>query len=424
MNRKKVVCALLFSPIASSSYLIAMQQSKTAEQLAEDAQVSPSQSPRRKRQRIEISVAQQCTNGPDNEKNKSASKNENERLKDFIEELASEKNLAVSKINPETILTDIDGAGFNPNAPVTAKYGTLLHVAAYHGLLTLVQKLVDLGAFINIRNTDNRTPLYSAAGGGYTDMAQFLLEKGAEAEVRANENITPLHVATHAGHADIVTLLLNAGARVDTAMQRGSRTALHSAAYNDHTEIVRILLARSADPYALTSGNKTALDLAETQEIKDLLEAAMAKQPRIIKIDDIAFPADIQLLMAASAGKNDVVTYLCKKKLVNIRSCPLLAAINAHQKSTVELLLEQGASLEESNHEWNTPLHLSLLTEQPDIAELLINKILQAKRGDLLNRTNKKGETPLTLALPYPTVQRLLSEQEAQRSLRISSSTE
>jgi hypothetical protein len=56
---------------------------------------------------------------------------------------------------------------------------TLLHLAALHGRIGIVQKLLDLGADPNAESTSEFTPLDGARGGGHPEIAELLLARGA-----------------------------------------------------------------------------------------------------------------------------------------------------------------------------------------------------------------------------------------------------
>lgn len=65
--------------------------------------------------------------------------------------------------------------------------------------------------------------------------------------------------ATLHGHFDIVATLVEAGCHINI-FNKGSRNALHTAAQNGHTDIVRILLDHHADmDYQDADGNTPLL---------------------------------------------------------------------------------------------------------------------------------------------------------------------
>jgi len=81
------------------------------------------------------------------------------------------------------------------------------------------------------------------------NVIQALLESGADLHIRARDNgATPLHYAVR--NADVLRLILEIDVTCVDATDNKNRTALHDAAFGDHTGSVRLLLAYSSDPNA------------------------------------------------------------------------------------------------------------------------------------------------------------------------------
>jgi ankyrin repeat protein len=187
--------------------------------------------------------------------------------------------------------------------------------AAWEGELEIAKYLIDKGANVNYSNQDKETPLYQAIGREQIDLVRLLLEKGAKVDVADVYGFTPLHKAASAGNVEIVKLLVSAkanlnaemygltplmlavssrkpeavlalldlGVNVNYASRSGNvgQTALYSAIQNGDVEMVKLLLARKANPNARTKSGETLLQQAQKGEQDDivaLLKAAGAKK--------------------------------------------------------------------------------------------------------------------------------------------------
>lgn len=124
-------------------------------------------------------------------------------------------------------------------------FGTWLHVAATHGKLEIVKRLVEMGADVNARaGIAGDSPLNQAASYGHLDVVKYLLSCGAELDVSEPER-NPLFGAIHHGQAGIVKLLIDSGinTRVKyTGKSMKDMDALAFAREWGRTDIAEILL--------------------------------------------------------------------------------------------------------------------------------------------------------------------------------------
>ena len=104
-----------------------------------------------------------------------------------------------------------------------------------------IEKLLDSGTDIDIRNDYEDTPLIFAASSGRLEAVKFLLDSGADVNARNDWDHTPLLLAANNGHTEIVSILLASGADV-TAQDKDCDTALASAIRENHGAIVKLLM--------------------------------------------------------------------------------------------------------------------------------------------------------------------------------------
>ncbi|VDM74172.1 unnamed protein product, partial [Strongylus vulgaris] len=152
---------------------------------------------------------------------------------------------------------------------------TALHTAVSMGRLSVVQKLLQLGASPAIRDRQNSTCLHLAARMCAHDMVKALLEveeMRLDVDAVDDENRTALMLVAMHDRTDtkIAELLLAAGARVDydgdNALNTWTgRTALHFAAKYDNTRMVAFLLEHRANKDCQDHECCTPLHLAASE---------------------------------------------------------------------------------------------------------------------------------------------------------------
>lgn len=128
---------------------------------------------------------------------------------------------------------------------------TPLHLAAAHGQLEIVEKLLALGADPTIEDNEKNIPLHWAAKTGDKDIAEKLLAQVNNINHKNKDGRTPLHFAAYYyGRADMVRFLLSRGARInDQAEAVNGVSPLHDAAMKGHRGAIEALVSdRRLDP--------------------------------------------------------------------------------------------------------------------------------------------------------------------------------
>lgn len=69
---------------------------------------------------------------------------------------------------------------------------SLLHAACYDGKPEIAELLIELGADVNARERDLRTPLHHAANQGHLEVIDLLVRHGADLEAKDAKGMTAL----------------------------------------------------------------------------------------------------------------------------------------------------------------------------------------------------------------------------------------
>jgi ankyrin repeat protein len=219
----------------------------------------------------------------------------------------------------------------NPNAPNERGVPPLAY-AASGGHLGIVTMLIGAGAAVNSNPQNDATPLINAIEGGHVNIVKALLAAGARANQADRIRRTPLQVASNRNRPEIAALLLDAGAPVDslalpyaalggdTTLVRlllafganpnaGRGHALSEATRgcyrNDNTDVIRALLDGGADPkvHGDYSALHRAAGLCEPEVVRLLL--ARGADPNARDMSGVT-----PLISAAVAGRLETVRLL------------------------------------------------------------------------------------------------------------------
>ncbi|XP_021928914.1 uncharacterized protein LOC110834265 [Zootermopsis nevadensis] len=230
----------------------------------------------------------------------------------------------------------------------------VLIFAARHGLVHLVSFMlkhgIDVGHAINVLYEDSdcaATMLHEAAQHDQVELVQFLLDRNANTETRDSRyERSALMWAAKQGNFRVVDVLTKKNADVNMCDMRGY-TALLIATKNKRWDVAKLLLERDADVRACDwSGSNVlhfAADSGQTEFVAYLLDKGQ------IDIECHNKYQQTPLWLAAQSGRLQVSQLLLDRNanlhVQDLAGCtPLhVAAANGHEH-IVQLLLQHGAN--------------------------------------------------------------------------------
>ncbi|KAE9608232.1 hypothetical protein Lal_00003444 [Lupinus albus] len=158
-----------------------------------------------------------------------------------------------------------------------------LHTLALSMQISCMDKLLENGLDIDLRDKEGLTALHKAIMGKKEAVISHLLRKGASPHVKDKDGATPLHYAVQVGAKEIVKLLIKYKVDVNATDNEGW-TPLHIAIQSRNRDIAKILLVNGADKTRKTEDGKTALDLSLCYG-KDFKSYDLAKLLKVVPAD-------------------------------------------------------------------------------------------------------------------------------------------
>ena len=349
----------------------------------------------------------------------------------------TEKIEALLKADPTQVNARLKSADGTPGA-------TPLHFAVRQDYKPIPEILLKYGADPNALDDRRRPPLYLVGNDPLT--AELLLAHGAELDIFS---------ASAIGRTELVTQLLSDDPSLIHAKDAGGNTPLHLAVWKRKTEMVKLLLAKGADPNLQNARGETPVSLA-LDRLQDLSEPEEVYKARACEIRRLLIQggAKCDIWTAAQFGSVEALDACLRDNpaLLNAPNdegfTPLqLAAHDVYWdsvetfdfqftplQSAVEFLLSKGATLDICtaarlgklehvkallgadptlvNHRTvddYTPLHLAVGKGHEEVVKYL------AKRGAALDFKNVWCRTPLILAweIGHKPIVEFLIEQSA-----------
>ncbi|XP_027838460.2 protein phosphatase 1 regulatory subunit 12A isoform X8 [Aphis gossypii] len=212
-----------------------------------------------------------------------------------------------------------------------------------------VNSLLYLAADINAANADGLTALHQACIDDNLDMVEFLVEHGADVNRGDKEGWTPLHATTSCGFVSIAKYLLEHG----------------------------------ADVSAINCDQELAIDIAESDDMRKLLEQHL----RDIGIDcDEARNKEERLMLRDAREWISTGKFKDSPHATTGAMAIHVSAAKGYIK-VLELLIQAGADVDCQDYDGWTPLHAAAYWGQKEACEILVEHFCNMKKKNFVGQT-------------------------------------
>ena len=321
---------------------------------------------------------------------------------------------------------------------------TMLMHAVSRGQYKTVQKLLDLGADVNLLNGQQRSVLHLAVMRRDAKMLDLILAANPSLDQVDSGGSTPVVTAIYYGAPNLAKKLLDAGCNASQKNSNGQTLAHIAASYGYNEILKRAIKAGVSVSDVDSNGTTVFMSLCQRGQLELVKEHFNADV--IARLDN---QRQSCLTLAVSSGNIKLVNYICENsELENIvdqygntsltTACrlnnlsmveallknkadpnlnttsqnavsPLLWAVSLQNRELVQVLLDAGADVAKGNVEGNQALHIACgdsLEQWQNIrygtsrnaGSVEIVKLLLKNKADP-NAKNQAGQTPLAVAM-------------------------
>lgn len=293
---------------------------------------------------------------------------------------------------------------------------TPLTAACYRGFSAAIEKLVEKGSKINLKDENGNVPFVLACRFGNIDDCLYLKKCGANINCSCGKGMTPLIAAVINNNKELVKFLIKENVDVNQCTADNKSPLYYAVKCSKDVEIVKILTASKADVNKVGRNGKSPLYWAAQNGSFEIAKHLITERANINECDK---KKKTPLYCASKRGYHDIVKLLLENKAdVNIPTSqnrtPLYRATKRGHFRIDETLIKQHANVDKMDNEGYTPLYWASKRGHVEIVKLLL------KNKASPNSKTDDGKTALHCAAlaGHADIIRLLVQNNAEVNLR------
>lgn len=327
-------------------------------------------------------------------KKKTSPKNNNQKLAD-----------AIKDGNLESVKKLIE-QGADVNNTDEPHYGrTPLIIACSKGYIEIVKTLIIAGADVNKKGRRKETPLLAACD-DYDrvkppEIVELLLKNNADPELYNKGEDGPLHYAAMYGRTEAVKLLVNYGAKINVKGAYGRTPLIYAA--SESPEMVQFLIDHGADIKATNNSKENALFelISDEDPNTEIAQILIDSGIDIHLVNDYHGTA---LHWAAFCGRKNIIELLLKNGAdINQKNKrgepPIVRAMSRNYLDIVKFLFELGADPDfQSSFSW-TLLEFAVENNDKEFVKKILKKLKKKRTTGALATAARDGNLEMVKLL-------------------------
>ena len=242
-----------------------------------------------------------------------------------------------------------------------------LHIAAWHGHLSLCKKLLEKHKFdVNMGNKMGLTALHYSAISGRYELVTYFFGMGADIHLKTNGGRNCLHIAAQSGNLNLCKRLIDKyNFDVNIGDNKGL-TALHYSAMNGSYESVKFFVGTGIDIHVKADDGTNCLHIAAEGGYLNCCQKLIVKHDFDVNTSNNKGMAALHF--SAISGWYELVTYFVGMgtdihlKTNDAKNSLHIAAWHGHLNLCKKLLEKHNFDVNMTNNQGMAALHFSAVS--------------------------------------------------------------